>query len=111
MSTQNEAHGDEDLQQEKFLQDALVEIIQVILESGGYPAQGRRRFDLYEFLDERRDPSFFLEMYVATMSSNNNALESRIDRERATVEQMLVEHLTGSEIVSELAAEYAAEDK
>ena len=108
----NEAHGDEDLQQEEFLQDALVEIIQVILESGGYPAQGRRRFDLYEFLDdERRDPSYFLEMYVATMSSNNSALESRIDRERATVEQMLVEHLTGSEIVSELAAKYAAEEE
>jgi hypothetical protein len=65
---------------------------------------------LYEFLLEERDPSYGLEMYVASMSSNTRAFEDRIERERKTVEEMLIDHLRGSDIVADLAAEYATED-
>ena len=96
---------------ERDLELALETIVECILDHGGYPAQGRRQFDLYEFLLENRDPSYAMEMYVASMSSNTRALENRIERERASVEAMLIKHLTGSELVADLAAEYAAENE
>ena len=92
------------------LELALENVVECILDHGGYPAQGRRQFDLYDFLFER-DPSYAMEMYVAAMSSDTLALEIRIERERKLVEAVLIKHLTGSEIVEDLAAEYAAEDK
>jgi hypothetical protein len=67
----------------------------------------RSKFDLYEFLLEHRDPSYAMEMYVASMSSNTRALKDRIERERNTVEAMLIEHLKDSDLVADLAAEYA----
>lgn len=114
MSTQNEAHGDEDTRRElteRELELALEEVVECILDHGCYPANGRRQFNLYEWLLEERDPSFALEMYVVAMSSNTRALENRIERERASVEAMLIEHLQGSEMVSDLANERAAEDE
>ena len=114
MSTQNEAHGDEDTRRElteRELELALEEIVECVLDHGGYPAQGRRQFDLYEWLIEERDSSYAWEMYVASMSSNTRALENRIERERASVEAMLTKHLQGSSIVSDLANERASEDE
>jgi hypothetical protein len=103
-----EYHGDEDYKAEPDMKRALEYVVEDILDHGGYPAKGRRRrFDLYEFLSENRDPSFFLEMYVAAMSDNRLAFGDRIERERATVEAMLVKHLTGSDMVAERAAEDA----
>ena len=58
---------------------------------------------------EERDLSYAYEMYIASMSSNTRAFEDRIERERATVTEMLVRHLKGSDIVAELALEYASE--
>jgi hypothetical protein len=81
------------------------------MDHGGYPAQGRRQFDLYDFLFDERDPSYAMEVYVAAMSSDTRALETRIERERKLVEEVLVKHFTGSELVADLAAEYAAEDE
>ena len=110
----SEAHGDEDTRRElteRELELALEEIIETILDHGGYPAKGRRQFDLYDWLIEERDSSYAWEMYVASMSSNTRALENRIERERASVEAMLIKHLTGSELVADLAAEYAAENE
>ena len=114
MSRQNEAHGDEDQRRElteRELELALEEIIETILDHGGYPANGRRQFDLYDWLMENRDSSYAWEMYVASMSSNTRALENRIERERASVEAMLINHLTGSDMVSDLANERASEDE
>jgi hypothetical protein len=93
------------------LELALENVVECILDHGGYPAQGRRQFDLYDFLFEKRDPSYAMEMYVAAMSSNTRAFETRIERERKLVEEVLIKHLTGSDIVEDLAAEYAAEDE
>jgi hypothetical protein len=45
------------------------------------------------------------------MSSNTRAFETRIERERKLVEAVLIKHLTGSDLVEDLAAEYAAEDE
>ena len=82
---------------------ALESVIEIILDHGKYPAKGRVLFDLYEFLLENRDPSYAHEMYVASMSSNTRAFEDRIERERATVTQMLEKHLRNSELVAEYA--------
>ncbi|CAB5222412.1 hypothetical protein UFOVP374_5 [uncultured Caudovirales phage] len=85
----------------------LDDVIEIILDHGKYPAKGRVLFDLYEYLLEERDPSYMLEMYVASMSSNTRAFEDRIERERKAVTEMLEKHLRNSDLVSDYAAEYA----
>ena len=92
---------------ERELELALESVIEIILDHGKYPAKGRVQFDLYEFLLEERDPSYALEMYVASMSSNTRAFEDRIERERKTVEEMLKKHPRNSDLVSDYAAEWA----
>ena len=89
------------------LELALDDVIEIILAHGQYPAKGRVQFDLYEFLLENRDPSYMLEMYTASMSSNDRAFEDRIERERATVTEMLEKHLRNSDLVADYAAEWA----
>ena len=106
-----EYHGDEDYKAEpteRELELALETIVECILDHGGYPAQGRRQFDLYDFLFDNRDPSYAMEMYVAAMSSDTLSFEIRVERERKLVEAVLVKHLTGSDMVADhAAAEYA----
>jgi hypothetical protein len=92
---------------ERELELALESVIEIILDHGKYPAKGRVLFDLYEFLLEERDPSYALEMYVASMSNKTEAFADRIERERATVTEMLEKHLRNSDLVSDYAAEYA----
>ena len=99
-----EAHGDEATRE---LELALEDVVETILDHGKYPAKGRVLFDLYEFLLENRDPSYMLEMYTASMSSNDRAFEDRIERERATVTEMLEKHLRNSDLVADYAAEWA----
>jgi len=101
-----EYHGDEDLRAaptQRELELALESVIEIILDHGQYPAKGRAKFDLYEFLLEERDLSNAYELYIASMSSNTRAFEDRIERERATVTQMLEKHLRNSELVAEYA--------
>ena len=88
---------------------ALDEVVEIILEYGQYPKNGRAQFDLYNYLMDR-DPSYAAEMYVASLSSNDTALANRRDRERKTVEAMLIKHLQDSHWVADLAAEYAEEE-
>ena len=107
-----EYHGEEDWVDaveptERELARALEEIVECILDHGGYPAQGRRQFDLYDFLFDSKDPSYAMEVFIAAMSSDSRAFETRIARERKLVEAVLIKHLTGSEMVGDLAAEYA----
>ena len=85
----------------------LADVIEIILDHGKYPAKGRVLFDLYEFLLENRDPSFMLEMYVASMSNKTEAFADRIERERKTVTEMLEKHLRNSALVADYAAECA----
>ena len=103
-----EYHGDEDIRTEpteRQLEVALEEVVECILDHGQWPKKGRAKFDLYEYLWEERDPSFALEMYVASMSSNTRGLENRIERERKSVEKMLLDHLQDSDIVRDHAME------
>jgi len=86
---------------------ALESVIECILEYGQYPANGKVQFDLYDFLFDKRDPSYALELLVASMSSNTQAFEERIARERKTVEALLVYALTDSILVVNRAAEDA----
>ena len=113
-----EYHGDEDIMEitKREMELALEVVVETILDCSMWPKPQkgkftRSKFDLYDFLSEERDPSYAMEMYVASMSSNTRAFEDRIERERKTVEAMLVKHLTGSDLVADLAAEYAEENK
>ena len=114
MSTQNEAHGDEDQRRElteRELELALEEIVECVLDYGQWPQKGRAQFDLYDYLMEERDPSYAWEMYLCAISDNSQALENRIRRERASIEAMLTKHLQGSDMVSDLANQRASEDE
>ena len=86
---------------------ALESVIECIMEDGQWPKNGRAQFDLYEFLLDKRDPSYAYELLVASMSNDTRSLETRIARERKTVEALLVEHLRDSELVADHAAEWA----
>ena len=108
-----EYHGDEDIRKEpteRQLEAALEEVVECIMDNGQYPKNGRAQFDLYDYLLDNRDPSYAAEMYVASLSDNESALQVRRDRERKTVEAMLTEHLRDSHWVADLAAEYAEEE-
>jgi hypothetical protein len=54
---------------------------------------------------------FAWEMYVASFSSNTEAFADRIERERKRVEVMLIDHLSDSDIVYDLACYAASEDE
>ena len=92
---------------ERELELALESVIECILDHGQYPANGKVEFDLYDFLFDKRDPSYALELLVASMSSDTQSFEERIARERKTVESLLVYALTDSRLVVERAAEDA----
>ena len=103
-----EYHGDEDIRKEpteRQLEAALEEVVECIMDNGQWPKRGRARFDLYEFLLEERDPSYALEMYVASMSNKTDAFADRIERERKSVEKMLLDHLQDSDMVTDHAME------
>ena len=103
-----EYHGDEDIRTEpteRQLEVALEEVVECILDHGQWPKKGRAKFDLYEYLWEERDPSFALEMYVASMSNKTDAFADRIERERKFVEKMLLDHLQDSDMVRDHAME------
>jgi hypothetical protein len=105
-----EAHGDEDLRAaptQRELELALESVIECIMEDGQWPKKGRAQFDLYDYLLDNRDPSYAAEMYVASLSNNESALQVRRDRERKTVEKMLLDHLQDSDIVRDHAEEDA----
>jgi hypothetical protein len=95
-----------DDQTEFYLDLALEKAIETIIFHGQYPARGRARFDLYDFLLENRDPSYFLELFVTALSNNKQDLLDHAGRERKIVENLLLEHLMGSDFVAEIAAEY-----
>ena len=94
---------------ERHYELALEEIVETILNYGQWPMKGRPKFDLYDFILEHRDTSFLVEMYVASLSSNAQAFEDKLERERRNVEELLIAHLRDSDIVQDLADENAAE--
>lgn len=96
---------------DRHIELALDTVIDIALDYGQWPANGRAKFSLYDFLLEERDPSFPLELYVSAISATNTeAFADRVQRERKTVEKMLIEHLSDSDIVYDLACEYADEE-
>lgn len=95
---------------DRHIELALETVIDIALHYGQWPANGRARFDLYDFLLEERDPSFAWEMYVASFSSNTKAFADRIECESKKVRCMIEDHLIDSDIIYNLACEYAAEE-
>lgn len=89
---------------------ALESVVETVMDYGQWPRKGKAEFDLYEWLLDERDPSYAHELYVDSMSSNTFAFEYLIERERKTVESMLEKHFKDSDIVAELALEYAEEE-
>lgn len=96
---------------------ALEEVVETILDYGQWPRprtgayQPRVEFDLHEWLEENRDPSFMLEMYVACLCDDNDPLEIRRIRERKEIDERLTAHLLNSVIVHEHADFLAADNK
>ncbi len=109
MSIENEEHGDEDCPVQPTARDydiALDLVIETIMNCGMWPAPKREKFtksqfDLYDFLLENRDPSFFLELYLAVLTRVN--LRAYVVRETKAIELMLENHFRGSEIVETVA--------
>ena len=96
---------------------ALEEVVETILDFGCWPRprtgkyQARVEFSLYEYLQEHRDPSFMLEMYVACLCDDNDPLEIRRIRERKEIAERLTAHLRNSDIVHEHSEFLADDDK
>lgn len=91
---------------------ALENVVETVMDYGAWPQPVKGKFtksdfDLYDFLLEERDPSYFLEMYIGAITDND--ISDRIRRERATIKEMLEKHFKDSDIVADLAAEYASE--
>ena len=109
MSSENEAHGDEDVLIQPTARDyelALEQVIETVMDCAMWPEPKRGKitksqFDLYDFLLENRDPSYFLEMYLGVLTGSN--IYERIRRETKTVEAMLADYFRGSEIVEIVA--------
>ena len=116
MSSENEAHGDEDCPVQPTARDydlALDLVIETIMTHGMWPEPKRGKFtksqfDLYDFLLENRDPSYFLEMYLGVLTGSN--IWERTQREIKTVEAMLADHFRGSEIVEIVALDISREE-
>lgn len=89
---------------------ALESVVETVMDYGQWPHKGRAEFDLYKWMLAERDLSYAYEMYIASMSSHTRAFEDRIERERTTVIVMLKKHFKYSNIVADLAAEYAEDD-
>ena len=109
MSSENEAHGDEVCPVQPTARDydlALSLVIETVMTHAMWPEPKRGKFTrsqfcLYDFLNERRDSSYFLEMYLAVLTRADTY--TRIDRETKMVEAMLENHFRGSEIVEIVA--------
>jgi hypothetical protein len=116
MSSQNEAHGDEDVLVMPTKRDyelALEQVVETVMLHGMWPAPKRggftrSQFDLYDFLNENRDPSYFLEMYIAVLTGAD--MFDRKQRETKTVEAMLTDHFRNSEIVETLALDISRDE-
>ena len=89
---------------------ALECVVETVMDYGQWPHKGRAEFDLYKWMLEKRHLVNVYEMYIASMSSHTSAFEDRIERERKTVIVMLEKHFKYSNIVEELAVEYAGEE-
>lgn len=86
---------------------ALESVVETVMDYGQWPHKGKAQFDLYEWLLDKRDPSYAHELYVASMSSYTRSFQDRIERERKKVIVMLEKHFKDSYFVAELALEYA----
>jgi len=116
MSYENEAHGDEDVLKEPSKRDyelALEQVVETIMLHGMWPAPTRggftrSQFDLYDFLNERRDSSYFLELYIAVLTGAD--IYDSKQRETKTVEAMLADHFRNSEIVEAIALDISRDE-
>lgn len=92
---------------------ALEDVVETVMDCGMWPQPVKGKFkksefDLYDFLLEERDPSYFLEMYIGCVTGGN--VSDRIRREQRTIKEMLEKHFKDSDIVNDIAAEYAEEE-
>ena len=116
MSYQNEAHGDEDvlvMPSKRHYELALEQVVETIMLHGMWPAPQRGKFtrsqfDLYDFLNENRDTSYFLEMYLAVLTGAD--MFDRKQRETKMVEAMLADHFRNSEIVEAIALDISRDE-
>ena len=87
--------------------DALDSIVEEVLDYGSFPKHGRAQIDLYEFVADNLDTSYALELVVAALSTNKQALEIRIERLHDMVQDMLKKDIADTDMLEELAQEMA----
>ena len=94
------------------LRYALQDVIDIIMNEGRWPSEPHRKeFDLYDFLLEKRDPSYMTELYVEAMSSTKPmSFKDRIYKERKAVEELLRLELEDTDLVREYAEDMLDEN-
>ncbi len=119
-------HGDEDqVDPERYLEPALEEVVEIIMNFGQWPQPRRvgtfittgsnapKLLDLYDCLADRIDYSELLEYFI--LSLNDRGIIGPFSDSRARwekrVEKMLVDHLTGSELVADHAAKLMRDER
>ena len=92
---------------------ALETIVETVMHYGVWPQPKKGeykkpQFDLYQFLLEERDASYFLELYLGCITCAD--VRERTKREQKNVTEMLMKHFKDSEysyILEKVACEYA----
>ena len=93
-------------------EQAIEQVVEILMDHGQYPASGRKQLDLYDILTEERDASYMAELYLAAMSeSNEKAFKERVERERKAVTELLWLWLKDTDLIDELAQDIANEDE
>lgn len=94
------------------LRYALQDVIDIIMNEGSWPSEPHcKEFDLYDFLLEKRDPSYMTELYVEAMSSTKPmSFKDRIYKERKAVEELLRIELENTDLVKEYAKDMLDEN-
>ena len=119
MSSQNEAHGDEDLVDvtDAHLEQALEVVVETVMLFGCYPQPNRaglptRRvvFDLSDFIAENMDVGLLSEWITGCITSFGVDRSINVDRYTDELQAMVTKYFDGSEIVADLAGEYALEE-
>ena len=92
-------------------EQAIEQVVEILMDHGQYPAKGRKQLDLYDILTEERDPSYMAELYIAAMADNSYLFRERVEKERKAVTELLWLWLKDTDLIDELAQDIANEDE
>jgi len=118
-------HGDEGIDLEPYMERALEEVVETVLNYGMYPQPRRvslyfttgstapRQFDLYDWILETNavDPSELREYFILSLNDHSSCgmFEDARSKWEKKLTEKLLDHFAGSEIVRERAEKLAEE--